>query len=233
MCGRYRVARKKEILAEVFDVEIEVDWNPRYNVAPGQDVGVVRQNATQPIRSFSLMRWGLVPYWTKDPKVGYKMINARAETIVEKPAFREPLQSRRCLIPADGFYEWTREGKAKSPYCFTLTNDSVFAFAGIWDHWKSPEGKELQTCSIVTTTANALVSEIHDRMPVVLEPENYDLWLDTGFRKTDDLMDLLKPYRAESMRMCRVGPRVNSVQNDDAACADECAPEMLFLKFDQ
>jgi putative SOS response-associated peptidase YedK len=210
MCGRYRVARKKEILAEVFDVETEVDWNPRYNVAPGQDVAVIRQNATQPIRSFSLMRWGLVPYWTKDPKVGYKLINARAETIAEKPAFREPLQSRRCLIPADGFYEWTKEGKAKSPYCFTLTDDSVFAFAGIWDHWKSPEGKELRTCSIVTTTANALVSGIHDRMPVILKPENYDLWLDPGFKKTSDLLDLLKPYRAESMRMWRVGPRVNS-----------------------
>lgn len=229
MCGRYRVARKKEVLAEVFDVEEEeVEWAPRYNVAPGQDVAVIRQNPTQPTRSFSLMRWGLVPHWAPDAKVGYKMINARAETVAEKPAFRELLQSRRCLIPADGFYEWAKEGKVKAPYCFALADDSMFAFAGIWDRWKNPQGAELQTCSIITTAANELVSGIHDRMPVILERDSYDLWLDPGFRKTGHLLDLLKPCRAESMREWRVGPRVNSVQNDDPACAEEYRSEMLF-----
>jgi putative SOS response-associated peptidase YedK len=159
MCGRYRLARKKEILAEVFDAGTDVDWAPRYNIAPAQDVPVVRQDASQPIRSFSLMRWGLVPFWAKDPKAGFKMINARAESVADKPAFREPLQSRRCLIPADGFYEWAKEGKAKAPYCFTLADGSVFAFAGLWDRWKNPQGETLQTCSIITTSANALVSE--------------------------------------------------------------------------
>jgi len=224
MCARYRLARKKEILAEIFDVGTDVDWVPRYNVAPGQDVGVIRQDATQPIRSFSLMRWGLVPRWAKDPKVGYKMVNARAETVSQKPAFREPLQSRRCLIPADGFYEWAKQGKAKVPFCFALANHTIFAFAGIWDRWQNPQGAQLQTCSIITTSANPLVSGIHDRMPVILERTSYDLWLDPGFRKVEPLLDLLAPYRAECMRNWRVGSRVNSVQNDDAACVEEFSP---------
>jgi putative SOS response-associated peptidase YedK len=225
MCGRYRLVRKKEILAEFFDAGDDVDWAPRYNVAPGQDVPVVRQDTCEPKRLLSLMRWGLIPSWSKDPKAGYKMINARAETIADKPAFREPLQSRRCLVPADGFYEWAKEGKAKSPFCFTLADDSLFAFAGLWDRWKNPNGEVLQTYSIITTSANALVAGAHDRMPVILEPEDYDLWLDPGFRKTEALLDLLKPYRAELMRSWRVSPRVNSVQNDDAGCIAVHSPE--------
>ena len=228
MCGRYRLARKKEILAEVFDAGDDVDWSPRYNIAPSQSVPVVRQDATRPVRSFSLIRWGLIPFWAKDAKAGYKMINARAETIADKPAFREPFQSRRCLIPADGFYEWAQYSKGKSPFCFTLVNDSVFAFAGIWDRWINPERELVETCSIITTSANALVSAIHDRMPVILERENYDIWLDPGFRKVEPLLDLLMPYRTDSMRQQRVSTRVNSVQNDDPACAEEDSPQMLF-----
>jgi putative SOS response-associated peptidase YedK len=173
MCGRYRLARKKEILAEVFDVGDDGDWSPRYNIAPSQSVPVVRQGATRPVRSFSLMRWGLIPFWAKDAKSAYKMINARAETIAEKPAFREPLLSRRCLIPADGFYEWSKYSKGKSPFCFTLADESVFAFAGIWDRWKNPERELVETCSIITTSANALLSDIHDRMPGILKGENH------------------------------------------------------------
>ena len=159
MCGRYRLARQKEILAEVFDVGDDDDWSPRYNIAPSQSVPVVRQAATRPARSISVIRWGLIPFWAKDAKAGYKMINARAETIAEKPAFREPLLSRRCLIPADGFYEWSKFSKGKSPFCFTLADDSVFAFAGIWDRWMNPERELLETCSIITTSANALLPE--------------------------------------------------------------------------
>ena len=125
MCGRYRLARKKEILAEVFDVGDDDDWSPRYNIAPSQSVPVVRQDATRHVRSFSVIRWGLIPFWANDAKAGYKMINARAETIAEKPAFRAPLLSRRCLIPADGFYEWSKFSKGRSPFCFTLADDSV------------------------------------------------------------------------------------------------------------
>jgi len=228
MCGRYRNTRKKEILAEFLNAEGDVDWSPHYNVAPGQSVPVVRQDAAQPVRSLSLMRWGLIPFWAKDAKTGYKMINARAETIAERPAFREPLESRRCLIPADGFYEWAKKGGEKSPYCFTLADDSVFGFAGIWDRWRDPKKELVETCSIITTSANALVSEIHDRMPVILERENYDIWLDPGFGRVGDLLDLLKPYRADSMRRYRVSTRVNSVLNDDPACAEEYNPQMLF-----
>jgi putative SOS response-associated peptidase YedK len=174
------------------------------------------------------MRWGLIPSWAKDAKAGYKMINARAETIAEKPAFRESLLSRRCLVPADGFYEWSKFSKGKSPICFTLADDSVFAFAGIWDRWMNPERELVETCSIITTSANALVLGIHDRMPVILERENYDLWLDPGFGKVEPLLDLLVPSRANSMRQYRVSTRVNSVQNDDPACAEEYGPQMLF-----
>jgi putative SOS response-associated peptidase YedK len=224
MCGRYRLVRKKEILAEVFDAGDDVDWAPRYNVAPGQDVPVIRQDISEPKRSLSLMRWGLIPSWAKDLKIGYKLINARAETVSDKPAFREALQSRRCLIPADGFYEWAKEEQTKSPYCFALIDDSVFAFAGLWDRWKDRNGEALQTCSIITTSANSLVAGVHDRMPVILEPGNYDLWLDPGFRQTEPLLDLLQPYRAGSMHSWRVSPRVNSVENDDAECIREYHP---------
>jgi putative SOS response-associated peptidase YedK len=227
MCGRYRLARKKEILAEYFDAGDDVDWAPRYNVAPSQDVPVIRQDATRPIRSVSLMRWGLIPWWAKDAKAGFKMINARAESVAEKPAFREPLQSMRCLVPADGFFEWAKEGKTKSPYCFARADDSVFAFAGLWDRWKSPNGDLLHSCSIITTTANALVRGIHDRMPVILERDNYDLWLDPGFTKTESVIELLNPCPPELMRSWRVSPRVNSVVNDDAACIEEFHPEPI------
>jgi putative SOS response-associated peptidase YedK len=230
MCGRYRLVRKKEILAEVFGVDGDVDWAPRYNVAPGQDVGVIRQDPTRPVRSFSLMRWGLVPSWTKDPRVGYKMINARAETIAENAAFQGAFESRRCLIPADGFYEWANDGKTKVPSCFTLADHSVFAFAGIWDRWKNPKGETLATCSIITTSANPLVATIHDRMPVILERENYDLWLDPGFKKTEHLLGFLKPYTADAMRSWRVSPRVNSAQNDDPACIEEYSPEQISVQ---
>lgn len=228
MCGRYRLTRKKEILAETFDLEDGVDWSPRYNIAPGQNVAVIRQDATKPARSSSLMRWGLIPFWAKDANVGYKMINARAETITEKPAFREPIQSRRCLIPADGFYEWVKKGNEKPPYCFALADDSIFAFAGIWDRWKNPKGESVETCSIITTSPNSLLANIHDRMPVILKRESYDIWLDPGLKKADGLLGLLQPYRSESMRRYRVSSRLNSVKNDDPECAAEYKPATLF-----
>ena len=235
MCGRYRLARKKEILAETFDVENDndIDWSPRYNVAPGQDVPVVRQDPARPRRMLSLMRWGLIPSWSKEANVGYKMINARAETVADLPVFRDPFRYRRCLVPADGFYEWAKQGKQKSPFLFSRADDSIFAFAGIWDRWRDPDktnpNKEwLETCSIITTSANALLSGIHDRMPVIMKRENYDLWLDPGFKKVEDLLDLLKLFPAGVMRHYRVSTRVNSVKNDDPTCAEEFIPKLLF-----
>lgn len=224
------MARKKEILEAAFDAEDAMDgldWVPRYNVAPGQEIAVVRQDAAQPVRRLSPMRWGLIPSWVEDPSVGYKMINARSETVATMPAFREPFRLRRCLIPADGFYEWRREGKSKLPFCFTLADESVFAFAGIWERWKNPQDRWIKSCSILTTTANELTRDIHDRMPVILPREVYDLWLDPGFTELSELQPLLKPYPAESMRRYPVSQRVNQVKNDDVECAAEIDPAQL------
>ena len=165
------------------------------------------------------MRWGLVPSWAKDMSIGYKTINARAETVATTPSFREPFRSQRCLIPADGFYEWQRNGKAKQPYCFEVNDGKVFAFAGLWDKWRNPEGVMIESCTILTTTPNALLSDIHDRMPVILSPDAYDLWLDPGFRSTAAISEMLRPLSPTLMRRYPVSTRINSVQNDDADCA--------------
>jgi putative SOS response-associated peptidase YedK len=171
------------------------------------------------------MRWGLIPFWAKDASVGYKMINARAETVATKPAFREALKKRRCLIPADGFYEWKKDGKTKTPFCFTMADESLFAFAGLWEQWKNPEGQLVETCSIITTTPNALLADVHDRMPVILPDDAYDLWLDPGFQKTDAICEVLNPFDAKLMRRYEVSSRVNLVKNDDAACAEPVVRE--------
>ncbi len=165
------------------------------------------------------MRWGLIPSWATDSTVASKMINARSETASTKPAFRDALKSRRCLIPADAFYEWSRLGKSKQPYCFEVNEGELFAFAGIWDRWKDATGKSVQTCSILTTTPNAVTSVIHDRMPVILDPEGYDLWLDPGIKDVSEASELLKPYDARLMRCYPVSTRINSVAYDDEECS--------------
>jgi len=220
VCGRYRLSRRKQIVEEYFDsVSGEDDWGPRYNIAPTQPVAVIRQNPKKPIRELSLMRWGLIPSWATDSTVASKMINARSETASTKPAFRDALKSRRCLIPADAFYEWSRFGKSKQPYCFEVNEGELFAFAGIWDRWKDATGKSVQTCSILTTTPNAVTSVIHDRMPVILDPEGYDLWLDPGIKDVSEASELLKPYDARLMRCYPVSTRINSVAYDDEECS--------------
>src|ERR1700692_1838451 len=169
MWGRYRLSRRKQVVEEYFDsASDEPEWTPRYNIAPTQRVPVIRQNPKELGRELSLMRWGLIPSWAKDMSGAATMINARSETAATKPAFRDPLANRRCLIPADGFYEWQRTGKAKQPYCFEVNEGELFAFAGIWDRWKDPSGSAVETCSILTTTPNALTTAVHDRMPVIL-----------------------------------------------------------------
>jgi putative SOS response-associated peptidase YedK len=233
MCGRYRMTRADK-LAQQFEAtefdgpEVEVELAPRYNVAPGQMIVAVRQHREKPVRRLSRLKWGLVPFWAKDPNIGYKMINARSETIVDKPAYREAFKNRRCLIPADGFYEWKTEGKSKHPFHFGMKDDSIFAFAGIWEFWKDPKGAVLETCSILTTGPNAVMEGVHDRMPVILRPDDYELWLDPGFKKTDALADLLKPYDANQMKRYEVSTRVNSVKYDDADCAAALETGHLF-----
>ena len=220
MCGRYRLSRRKQIVAEYFDsLPGEEDWSPHYNIAPTQTVPVIRQNPKEPVRELSLIRWGLIPSWAKDSSVAAMMINARSETAGVKPAFRDALKSCRCLIPADGFYEWQKTGKAKQPYCFEVNEGTLFAFAGIWDRWKDAGGKTLETCSILTTTPNAVTSTIHDRMPVILDPDSYDLWLDPGMRDVIVVSEMLKPYDARQMRCYPVSTRINYVTNDDETCS--------------
>ena len=223
MCGRFRVARKKEILGEYFGVEPDADWQPRYNVAPTQQVAVIRQHCREPKRLASTMRWGLLPVWAKDPANGYKLINVRCETLAERPAFREILKKQRCLIPADGFYEWEKNGKLRTPFCFILADDSIFAFAGIWEGWKNAQNQLIETCSIITTTPNSLCAEIHDRMPVILPEEYFDLWLDPGFHNANELCRLLRPYEAAKMKRFQVSSRVNNVNHDDPECARSVA----------
>jgi putative SOS response-associated peptidase YedK len=220
MCGRYRLSRRKQLVQEYFGTDAgECEWNPRYNIAPTQPVPVIRQHPTVPTRKLSLLRWGLIPSWATDPSVAARMINGRSETANVKPAFRDALTSRRCLIPADGFYEWSRTGKAKQPYCFEVDEGALFAFAGIWDRWSGPSGNAVETCSILTTTPNAVTSAVHDRMPVILDPDNYDLWLDPGMRDVGAASGLLKPYNARLMRCYPVNTRINHVANDDEECS--------------
>jgi putative SOS response-associated peptidase YedK len=220
MCGRYRLSRRAEILA-AYDAEYEgVDWDARYNIAPTQNVPVIRQDAKEPIRRASLMRWGLVPHWAKDPTIGARMINARAETAAERSAFRESLGRRRCLIPADAFYEWKRNGRSKQPYCFELAGRKPFAFAGLWDQWRAPDGTSLETCTILTTTPNLILADIHDRMPVILPPASYELWLDPGFRDLETATAMLRPFNTNVMRCYPVSGHVNSVANDGPECSE-------------
>jgi len=223
MCGRYRLSRRKQLVEEYFDSAGEDDWVPRYNIAPTQPVPIIRQNPKEPRRELSLVRWGLIPWWAKDSSGAAAMINARSETAATKPAFRDALKLRRCLIPADGFYEWKKNGKEKQPYCFEINEGQLFAFAGIWETWKDASRKTktmtIETCSILTTTPNAVTSAVHDRMPVILEPDNYDLWLDPGMTKVDAVTEVLKPFDARLMRSFPVSNRVNHAANDDAECS--------------
>jgi putative SOS response-associated peptidase YedK len=215
------LSRRKQVVEEYFDTAVsdEPDWSPRFNITPTQPVPVIRQNPKEPVRELSLMRWGLIPSWAKDSSGAARMINARSETASTKPAFRDALKSRRCLIPADGFYEWKRDGKTKQPYCFEVNDGELFGFAGLWERWRVPSGEWIKTCSILTTTPNAVTAPIHDRMPVILDPDAYDLWLDPGMTNVDAASDLLKPFDARLMRSFPVSTRINSVINDDAECS--------------
>jgi len=220
MCGRYRLSRRKQILEEQFAaLSDDSDWSPRYNIAPTQFVPVVRRNSKSGSREISLIRWGLVPSWAKDSSKAASMINARSETAATKPAFCDALKCRRCLIPADGFYEWQKVGKSKQAYCCEVNRGEVFSFAGLWETWHEPNGNALETCSILTTTPKSLTAPIHDRMPVILDPKCYDLWLDPGITDTTVVSEFLKPFDASLMHRVPVSSRVNQTTNDDPECS--------------
>jgi putative SOS response-associated peptidase YedK len=216
MCGRFSLTADLAAIAERFDAQPLIpEWNPRYNIAPGQ--GVIAVIAVQDKREMSLMTFGFIPHWAKEKPKGYSMINARAETISQKPSYRQSFRSTRCLIPADGFYEWQQTDSGKLPYRITLKNDGLFAFAGIWDSWTDPEGKVRNTLAIITTYGNALTLQLHDRMPVILHKKDEVAWLDPAVQP-EKLQPLLMPYPDKEMRMFRVSPRVNSWRNDTPDC---------------
>lgn len=212
MCGRYNITTAPEAIRRMFGYPEQPNFPPRYNVAPTQPIPVVR--LVEGERHFALVRWGLIPSWVKDPKVFTLLINARGESVRDKPAFRNAMRYRRCLIPADGFYEWKRDGAGKRPYHVRLKGGGPFAFAGLWESWSGPNGEEMETAAIVTTDANRLLRPIHDRMPVMLEPEAYDFWLDCRNVDADTASALIAPIRDERIEAYEISPAVNRVAND-------------------
>jgi len=216
MCGRFVLDTSPETLQQTFDlVTVPESLPPRFNIAPSQPVAVITNRDPQQVDFF---KWGLVPFWSKDPSIGYKMINARAETIAEKPAFREAFKRRRCLIPATGFYEWTKSGSAKQPMYIHLRDNQVFAFAGLWETWKDENGTPLHSCTILTGEPNDLIQNFHHRMAVILHPSDYKLWLSPDEMTPAELMPLLQPYPAEEMDAYEVSKIVNSPANDLREC---------------
>ena len=211
MCGRYTLTIDIKTVAEKFGVPASLDTSPRYNIAPTQEVVSVMRNGTSHL---ARLRWGLIPSWAKDESIGSRMINARAETLTEKPSFKGLLRSKRCLIVADGFYEWKQENGSKIPMYMTLKSGEPFAFAGLWDLWKSPDGEHIRSCTIITTEPNDLVAPIHNRMPAILLPGAYADWLDPDMRDEQALSHWLAPYPAEEMTARPVSRLVNDPKRD-------------------
>lgn len=234
MCGRFTLFQPGEAIAQVFQLAEVPTVEPRYNIAPTQLVPTVlhtpkasdaqsqKQSDTvgndSVLRQFKLLRWGLIPSWAKDPAMGARLINARAETVGEKPSFRSAFRHRRCLVVADGFYEWQRQERKKQPFYFRLQDGQPFAFAGLWEHWEAPDGEAISSCTILTTEANELLRPIHDRMPVILDAKDYDLWLDPTVQKPDPLQQLLRPYQSEAMTCYAVSTQVNKPANNSPEC---------------
>ena len=243
MCGRFTLRAPASLVAEQFALFDVPAFEPRYNIAPTQPVVVVRRAGLSAVqrrlpspapgegpgvragpvaapRELVWLRWGLVPSWAQDPAIGNRLINARAETAATKPAFRAAMRRRRCLVVADGFYEWQKEGKRKQPYFIHKRDDRPFAFAGLWESWEGADHSALETCTILTTDANDLMRPIHDRMPVIVSPDDYARWLDPAIEKPDQLAALLRPYATDELIAYPVSPHVNSPAHDDPGCIE-------------
>ncbi len=223
MCGRFTLRTPAHRLAEAFGVDALPNLAPRYNIAPTQDVVAIRRGDAG--RELAMLRWGLIPGWAKDPAIGARMINARAETVAEKPSFRAAFRQRRCLVAADGFYEWRKTAEApkapKQPYYIRLESGEPFAIAGLWERWRDPAGQTVESCTLITTEANPELAPIHHRMPVILAPADYDAWLEPA--SADALHDLLRPYPGAEMTAIPIGRHVNNVRNDDPRCIEPAA----------
>ena len=225
MCGRFILTAAPEALKAMFGYPEQPNFPPRYNVAPGQPIAIVRLNEGR--RQFALARWGLLPSWVKDPKAFTLQINARGESVCDKPAFSAAMKRRRCLIPADGFYEWQAAGARKIPYCVRTRMGAPFAFAGLWETWTGPNGEELDTAAIVTTTANAALAGIHERMPVIVPPEAFDLWLNCAAVDARTASTLIAPAPEDLLEAHEVSTAVNRVANDDPALVERLPPEAV------
>jgi putative SOS response-associated peptidase YedK len=230
MCARFTLRRRLNLLVQqmaelMLDEGVLYDWDPppRYNIAPTQPLAAVRAGADTGRRELVPLKWGLIPSWAKDPKIAASCINARAETVADKPAFRSAFKRRRCLVLADGYYEWTGQPGKKQPWHIGLRGGGAFAFAGLWECWRPPGGEPVETCTIVTTEANELTSKYHDRMPVIVHPADYARWLDPA-APPDGLRPLLAPYPAGAMEAAAANPLVNNPRNDSPDCLRAAAP---------
>lgn len=220
MCGRFTLTDPDADLAVQFNLPEIPDMQPRYNIAPTQPVAAVRSGPQGTGRQMVLLHWGLIPHWAKDRSMGARMINARSETAAEKPAFRAAFRRRRCLVVADGFYEWQKQNGAKQPFYIRLRDSRPFAFAGLWEHWEGADGSVIESCTLLTTQPNDLLRVLHNRMPVILQPKDYELWLDPETQQPDLLQPLLHPYPPAEMDAYPVSRWVNSPNNDDPKCIE-------------
>lgn len=216
MCGRFTLRTPTDRLVEIFALNEALDLPLRFNIAPTQDLAAIRGDEDDQ-RHFCLLRWGLVPSWAKDPSIGNRMINARAESVAEKPAFRAAFRRRRCLVPADGYYEWQKQGQKKQPFYIHRRDDLPFAFAGLWENWSGTQ-PPLESCTLITTDANELTRPIHDRMPVIIAPENYREWLDPRNNDVQRLQALLRPYAEDELQADPVSTYVNNPRNEGPQC---------------
>lgn len=217
MCGRFALTASPKDIASIFDVPEVSDLPPRYNIAPSQDIAVIRQ--TDHRRRLDLLRWGLVPRWAKDLSIGFKTFNARVETAHEKPSFKAAFKARRCLVPASGFYEWDKVGQGRQPYYIRRSDGQPMAFAGLWESWTDPQGGEVvESCTILTTAANRTLAPIHDRMPVIVEPHDGRLWLNPGLYRVEDLASLFRPLADDVLELVPVSTFVNKAGHEGEAC---------------
>lgn len=236
MCGRYTLSTPSDDLALLFDISELMPLPPRYNLAPTQEAAVVRVKESGGPRRLDLLKWGLIPYWAKEAAIGNKLINARSETVVEKASFKTSFKNKRCLIPADGFYEWRKVpgGKRKQPYFVHRPDGEPFAFAGLWEVWRGPKddegnrtGEPLRSCTIITTTPNEVMAEVHDRMPVILPPSAWDEWLDPDNDDIETLGRLLVPAPAGITELRPVSTQVNSVRNKGVELIVPASPDEM------
>jgi putative SOS response-associated peptidase YedK len=229
VCGRFTLSTAPSAIADHFGLDETPELGARFNVAPGQSIATVSRSGEGGRSILSLRRWGLVPSWAKDVKIGNRLINARAETASEKPSFRTALRRRRCLVPADGFYEWAGTKGSKQPYFIGLEGRVLFAFAGLWERWADPEGEALETCTLLTTEATEHLRALHNRMPVIVDPVDYGLWMDPDITEPDRVLPVIDRNLGNALAFYPISRHVNDVRHDDPRCLEVTAGQSGFF----